>query len=69
MSHLLTVLAAGSHEVGVVGDLVIVLSAAVVTALVMRRLGLAVIPAFLVAMSGSKLRAIWGAAFLGPFMA
>ena len=49
MSHLLTVLAAGSHEVGVVGDLVIVLSAAVVTALVMRRLGLAVIPAFLVA--------------------
>ena len=43
------ILAAGAHEVGVVADLVIVLGAATVMALVMRRLGVAVIPAFLLA--------------------
>ncbi|MDJ0521061.1 MAG: cation:proton antiporter [Planctomycetota bacterium] len=50
MTHLLAPLAAADpSEVGVVGDLVIVLVASAAAALLMRRLGLAVIPAFLVA--------------------
>lgn len=47
MSMLQTCLGAADGEVGVVGDLVIVLVAASFVALGMRRLGLAVIPAFL----------------------
>ena len=50
MVNIHTVLSAATPgEVGAVGDLVIVLAASGLAALTMRRLGLAVIPAFLLA--------------------
>lgn len=49
LDPLLPLAAASADEVGVVGALVIVLGAAVIVAMLARRLGLAVIPAFLLA--------------------